>query len=282
MNESETLISLSEAFHLINISIATAKIEHLYTPYREIRPAMHSILVGRIGSLKSSILYEICAKFHTIPTFNLSSANILGSVDKTTGIPIKPTIWEQRNSIVPIDELFIDSHSPNQRHALSVLLTVLEKPEFQKKIAYRVNDFSEKDGDLFCRMKDGTIHVKTRFVLIANTMQPLFRKQRMIELEALKTRCILIPYYPTKKELKRMINGESLFKLIHYNVKKTTKISKKIYEKIIEKTEKFDIELEYYARTIGDLCRAYSVVGYDDKTFDLILKLRSKKKNYYS
>lgn len=268
-------LTLTECFTLLNIAISTSKIHSLKTPYAEIRPSMHSILVGQVGSLKSSILHLICDQFKTTPIFNLSSAVLLGSVDKNTGIPILPAIWECRDSILPIDELNIDSQNYSQRSALHTFLSVLERPKFNKKIAYRVNNYSKRSNGLYCVIKDGSISVKTRFTLVANTMMNLFRRQRSVEMEALKSRCLLIPYYPTIDEIKSMLNGQNIYKFKAYNVAKNVKISPKTYEKLLNFMDDFDIKIEYYARTLGDLCRAYSVVGIDDEIFKMICNLRS-------
>jgi len=274
MNE-DRFLSLTETFKLLNVAIATSKLQELKTPYASIRPSMHSILVGDIGNLKSTILKDICSHFKAYPTFNITSAVLLGSVDKNSGIPIFPLIWECRESILPIDELNIDSQNNNQRQALSILLSVLENPEFKKKIAYRVNNYSKSSNGLYCKIKDGTIHVKTRFVLVANTMQRLFRPQRSIEMEALKSRCILIPYYPTIEELKDMLKGAKLYVFNDLPYSKICQINEENYLKIMDFMDKFEVQQSYYARTLGDLCRAFAVVGFDENIFNLIIKCRT-------
>ena len=279
MVEKYAMLTLDETFELINIAIATARLKSLETPYTAIRPSMHSILVGRVGSLKSSIMRIICKEFKVLPTFNLTSATILGSVDKSTGIPLLPAIWEHRNSILPIDELYIDAHNNSQRSALSVFLSVLEHPEFEKKIAYRINDYKEKDKDLYCMMNNGKICVKTRFVFIANTMQNLIRPQKMIELEALKTRCLVLPYYPTSMEIRSMLSGHHIFEYKKYRHNLDCKVPLKEFERILDMVTEHNVSEEYYARTVGDLCRTYAIVGMNEEVFNLILRIREKK-NY--
>ena len=271
------LITIEEAFKLINIAISTAKIKKLSTPYADIRPNMHSILVGRVGSLKSTILRIICDQFKTDSQFGITSATVLGTIDKQTNIPILPSIWECRNSILPIDEFNVDYFSKGSRSALGTLLSVLEYPKFEKKLGYRTNqEINEKDGDLYLKIKNGSIKINTRFTLIGNTMMPLDKKQRLQELEALKTRCLIIPYYPTMTELRHMISGDNLYKFSKFNSQPIVSITQVIYEKLIELTIQAGIKEESFVRTVGDLCRAYSVVGFNEKIFEIILKIKNR------
>lgn len=217
----------------------------------------------------------ICNDLGITPTFNLTSANLLGSVDKSTGQPILPTVWECRGSIMPIDEFHVDVKNNNSLGALRTLLSVLEFPKYEKSVSYRVNNFEKKDRNgMYCIMKDGKIKVNTKFVFMANTMDRLFRKQDSIELEALKTRCLILPYYPSLEDIKMMISGEHVYKKKDYNFDKKCVISFDVYSNIIKLVEDSGIKLEYFSRTVGDLCRVYAVTGFNMKYMELIIALR--------
>src|SRR4030067_1486791 len=278
-NWEDGMIGLNESYELINIAIATSKIKSLTIPSSQIRPAMHSILCGRIGSMKSSILRIICEDLKVTPNYNLTSANLLGSVDSKTGEPILPAIWVCSNNILAIDDFAVDWTQKGTHGALNTLLGVLEFPKYNKKLSYRCNNYEKKDkGGLYCIVKDGNIKVNTRFTLVANSMMRLWRLSKMQALNALRTRCLIIPFYPTLEELKSMLNGENLYKYKKYQVNQEVIIDKSMYDKLIhmvyEKVQKNKIGYEDFIRTVGDLCRAYSIVGDDERIFNLILRLK--------
>lgn len=266
------LINYKDMSKLINIAIATARIKSISTPHSDIRPFMHLLLYGRIGSGKSTILYEVSKATGIIPLMNLSRPNIVGSVDKTTGNFTPPAIWESRNNVLLIDEFNVGKKSP-EREMLKNLLPIMEFPEYKKKIGYRCNEFKEGNkNDLFCFVKNNIIHCKSRFVFFANTMMNI-NKTQMYELKALCSRCVVIPYYPSIEELQRKARGEPLYVYKKYNPKPTTKIDKKTYNRILTFIESRKIHPEQYLRTIGDLCRAYAVMGFKEDVFDLICDL---------
>jgi len=265
----------AEFLDLINIAVATAKIEEIkipYSPYK-IRPFMHCIICGLIGTGKSTILNKICDKTGTFPQFNLTSATLLGTVDKTTGIPTVPAVWEARNSVLGIDEFKVSKGDSNRSH-LNNFLSILESPKYVRKIGYRCNDFEEKDGDLFCKIKDGKIMVNSRFVMIASTMMRLDRPQRMIELVALKSRCLIIPHYPSLSDIKDKLHGIEHYKYKEYIVKKKCVINKTKYNKIVDLVMDSKLNIEDCLRTVGDICRAYAIVKWNDEIFQKIIKIK--------
>lgn len=273
------VIDFGETEKLINIALATVHIDEIKTPYNyNVRPSMHIILYGRIGSIKSTILNDVCKHFDKQPLLNITSSMILGSVDKNTGIPTLPEIWENRNSILPIDEFYLNKGDYQLRKALNNLLSVLENPYFRKSIGYRCNNYEDVDNDLFIKIVDNKIICKTKFVLFLNTMMDLTKYRRMVELEALKTRCLVIPNYPSLEDLKRIANGQVVYTYKKYKVKKKVKIPKKDYDNMIKLLESNKIPAQDFMRTLGDLCRCYAVVGFDMETFNIILKLKKKNK----
>lgn len=274
-----TYLSVLETFKILNIAVNSANIRTLKTPYASIRPSLHCIISGRIGGMKSSLLYSVGDVFKEIPVLNIpSKAVLMGSVDKQTGIPIKPLVWDIRNKALLVDEISIDEKNSSQRNGLNILLSLLEKPIYKKNIAYRINDYYEKDKDLYCNMKNGTIDIKTRFVFIGNTMQLLYRKQKMIELEALKSRCLIIPYSPSIEDIKLLMRNKLQFKYKKLSTKQDVKVNQKTYDDIESYLNDKNIEPELYARTFGDILRVFAICKWDTEIFDIVIKLRQ---NYY-
>lgn len=233
-------------------------------------------MCGRVGSLKSSVMRIICDDLGITPTFNLTTANILGSVDKTTGMPILPTVWDCRGNIMPIDEFYIDSSNNYSMGALRTLLSVLEFPKYEKRVSYRINNFEKKDKNgMYCIMRDGIIKVNTKFVFMANTMMELFRHSKCVEIEALKTRCLILPYYPSLIDIRNMISGMDIYKRKLFNYEKKCVMSYDNYTKIMDLVQDSRIKEEYFARTVGDLCRIFAITGFKVKYMELIINLRN-------
>jgi len=232
------------------------------------------LLDGRIGSGKSSILFDVGAAINQIPVTGLTRANILGTVDKDTKDFIPPAIWDARNSALLVDEFDVGPKDFSGREALKAMLIIMEKPEYVKRISFAPREYKKKSGGLYCVVKDGKISCKTRFIFFGNTMMNLSRTQ-MQELKALASRCIVIPYYPSLEDLKRKSRGEPAYiykKLLPK--KKKVVISKKIYNQILAFIENKDVKETRYLRLIGDLCRVYAVVGkIDEELFNLIVGL---------
>ena len=261
---------------ILNTALASAQVESISLPNgKNIRPQIHTLIYGAIGTGKSTILNDIGKARGITPVLSLSKAHIMGAVDQVTGTLIFPIIWEHRNDCVLIDEFHLDKRDFAGREALYTMLSVMEHPEFKKKVGYRCEGKEEKDGELYCQVKDHTIKCKTRFVFIANTMMNLGAVQ-MIELRALISRCILIPFSPDFDQLRSFARGEvKYYKYKPFKIrKKRVKISKKVYEKIINFVDSADIKQEKYLRTIGDICRFYAVHGkFVEEKFRKVLEL---------
>ena len=268
------LLDYKDLSKLVNIALATAKLKELKLPHKEIRPFMHLLLFGRIGSGKSSIMMEIAKKIKApLPIISLTKATLIGSVDKATGMFSPPAIWESRKSILSVDDFFVGKIG-EARDMLRLLLGVMEHPEYRKKIGYRCNDFCEEDGDLYCIVKKNTIFCKTKFVFFANTMMNLYKKMEMIEMDALVSRCLVLPYYPSMEDLIAISKGKKtyIYEDLSKGMKLKVKLNKKEYNAILKFLQKQpEMNEKNYLRTIGDLCRAYAVIGrIDKKIFGLI------------
>ena len=274
------ILSFNEMCEFINIAISTSTIQSLKTPYAEIRPQLHCIIAGDIGTLKSSLLYQVADHFDVGVEFNLNPAHLLGSVDKTTGAFNTPVIWDCRNSVMCVDE-FECKKEGNTRQAVHTLLPLLERAKINKRSGYRINGFKEEDGDLYLIADNGKIKINTRFVYLATTMQDLWKPQRMIELEALRTRCIILPYFPGLEELEKRISGQLLFKPKRYKLKKNIRIPKPIYEKIVKMVKEKNVLPKFFVRTIGDVCRIFAVKkSLSDDTIKILLEMREKSSTY--
>ena len=275
ITEKNNFLSIMEIYDLINVVVATAKIKTIRLPHMKIRPFMHCIMCGLVGSTKSSILYEVCDKLKVVPNFNLTTAALMGSVDSTTGEFITPAVWDSRNSVLAIDDFHVSMEEKNVHGRMNVFLSLLENPSYQKKMGYRCNNFKKRDKDLFCVIDQNVIKVKTRFVLLANTMMPLYKEQRAVQLKALRTRCLILPYYPNIEEIKMMAYGEGMYEYKKYAPNPDNTITKTDYGEIVESVYHANIKTPYFLRTIGDLCRAFAVIGNNDKILNNILKMKS-------
>jgi len=261
---------------IINIAVASARSENITLPTKQIiRGQIHLMIYGHVGSGKSHIMNKIANETKAIKTMGLTRSTLLGSVDKSTGTFTPPAIWDARNSVLLIDEFYVEVKG-SERSMLNVLLPVMEtNPEYKKRYGYRCNDFDEEEGGLFCKVKNNTIHCKSRFVFIANTMMDL-EHTKMQELIALKSRCIVIKYSPSLDTIFSKLNGEPdyIYKKIN---NKHKKITKQVFKKLIEKLKTHEIKAENVLRTFGDLCRVYHVIGWNDEILDDIVNLTINK-----
>ena len=263
----KSTLNFEERNRILNIAIASSKIKELHLPHIQIRPNMHICIAGRVGGGKSSILKEVMdAVGIESGVTSLTKATLLGAVDKNTGQFLPPATWEFRNGIMPIDELHIPKEGSG-RDVARTMVSLMEQPRYKKGIGYRCNDYNKKDGDLFCRVKDNQIDVKTRFSIFSTTMMNLNNRAKMqnVDVQAFMTRCIVIHYYPDIKELLEISKGNRGYKYEKLEIKNNGVIYIKdnIYTQIINYVEsKIDlIGEDEFLRTIGELCRCYAVVG---------------------
>ena len=258
---------------IVNTAIASASLGNIKLPSgKEIRGQIHVLIHGRVGSGKSSILSDIEKVTKKRKVFGLTRATLVGTVDKTTASFQRPMVWDAVNSTLLIDEFHVDAKGQT-REMLNFLLPLVEtNPAYRKPLAFRCNDFNEKKkGGLYCTVKKNVIECRTRFVFIANTMMNL-HNTKIYELQALMTRCVLIPFNPLREELTNILNGKH-----PYNYKKIVpkkkKITKKVQENILKLIESGVVPNENFLRVFGDLCRFYHVVGWDEELFTTVIGL---------
>ncbi len=263
---------------IINIAIATSKIRELILPHKRIRPFMHLLMHGQIGSGKSSILQEVLVNLKKVQSVRLSQATIYGTVDKQSGEFIPPVTWDSRNSVLGLDDFYVPKEGET-RNVVRSLLSLMENPIYTKKIGFRCNEFKEKDKDLYCIVNKNIIEVKTRFVIFANTMANLNRKLFNPDFEAFASRCLILPYYPSLEDLKRKARGEPDYIYKNYKIKKDiVEIKKRNYNKILDFIDEYNIKEINYFRTLGDICRIFAIVGFKKDIFDLIMRSRNIEK----
>lgn len=264
---------------IINIALATAKLREIKLPHINIRPFMHLLMYGKVGSGKSSILNEVLINLNKVQSARLTLATLYGTVDKNSGEFIPPITWDSRNSVLGLDEFYVPKEG-EARNVVHSLLSLMENPIYSKKMGFRCNEFKQKDKDLYCIVKKNTIEVKTRFVIFANTMMNMNAKQQNPDALAFASRCLTLPYFPSLDDLKKKARGEP-----NYVYKKLTpkndmiKITKQPYNKILKFVEKYNVKDINYLRTIGDICRIYAIVGFKKDIFELIMDLKEFKKN---
>jgi hypothetical protein len=273
---------LSTLNRLINISGSSLRIKKLVIkePYRdyELRPQLHLLISAPFGELKSTVLKEVTriypAKIYTHITF----PSLVGSIDRSTKQIIPAATWECRHKIMILDEY--TATKPTM--VTDVLLQLLEDGYYSRKIATYSADLNETDGDLFFRVKSGSIEVKTRFACLIATMKNV-RKAREYIFKALLSRCIPICYKMTKKEIDQVLDGKRLIKKEVYKPRKVVKISTQNYmhiRKVLDRAiELFSIKRpeQILARAVGDCCRCFAVLGrHDERLYQDILLFKAQ------
>jgi len=259
---------------IINIAIASLKIKSITIPHMKIRRVnIHLLMYGNVGSTKSTILYDVARITKGNVRKGLTKANLNGIVNKD-GEVIPPAIWDAVNNFLFIDEYFLSSHDKPGRELLNELNSVMENPEYNRKISYKAKDFKERKKDLYCKIYKGNLYVKTRFSLFLNTMMDLDHSG-INELKAFKSRCICIPMILARETLRSIAHGKRMYRYEEISPpKRDVVIDDVTYEAIENYTHTFCDDDEKYLRKLNDLCRVYAVLGkIDEEVFNLILSL---------
>ncbi len=260
---------------LLNIIVSSSQIEQIVFPSGEsYRGNLHCLIYGDIGVGKSSDLKKITEFLGVTVQHGLTRSHLLGSVDKATGNFCTPIIWDYRRSIVAIDDFYYDYKGYGAKDTIQSLLSLMEFPRFQKSVGYRCNDIEKKDGNLWMSIKNNKINIKTSFSFIATTMMNPFAVKSM-EIEALISRCLVLPYRPTKNEIFRKLEGKSNFKPKIKKIKNPViKINRNLFMRIQKFVKDQDLENKYILRTVGDICRIHSVTKkWDEELFKFVIRL---------
>jgi len=281
--DTRPTLDYEEIYKICNAIAYTSKIKTLQLPIKNkgkpimIRPQAHACICGDVGQGKSTILRNMAAEMQLPVIGSFTKAGLLGTINRE-GQGISPLIWDYRKQPIFIDEFFM-SATKDAIDFNNCLLSVLEERGFTRKLGYSIKDFEEKDetdSTLYYRTKSSNIQVKSRFSFIFSTMQNYFKTDLSMQKRALITRVILLPLHPTQAELRRMIEGEIAYKHKAYAPEENCRISKAIHRKIIDLVIGMQVRKDSQLRTIGDLCRLYSVVGWKKEFFEPILLQRRK------
>ncbi len=208
----------------VNLALASSKIKEIKIKEEAgdyfLRPNINIFIYGLIGSSKSTLLNQISNKTKSkAPYTELSFPALIGSIDKMTRQLIIGASWECRKSLLLLDEFDFGKRNKDDIRAL---LQLIEGGKYNRKLASFSAPQEEKDEGLFFIFKDGEFNIKTRFSLILATMKYPYTSQNK-ELQALISRSICLPFYPSKEVLKEIAHGYSIF---NYQDKKPKKNSR--------------------------------------------------------
>ena len=242
---------------------------------KALRGNMHLFLRADSGNFKSTILTELGDYFKVDRIELITSAGLVGTIDKNMNA-IPGECWRVRNKLLLLDEFNVEGDN----NCIQPLLPLLEDQMFKKSIGRMVIDMTEKDKDLFFQVKKGELKVKTRFSCVICSMKKI-EKNRSINLNALLSRCIVIPYELRDDEIRDIMNGHKLLNIEKCQFKKPfdVHISREDYKKIMDAVDSYpglNVKKQY-ARTIGDCCRAFAVLGkHDFGVYFMITKLHQE------
>lgn len=267
---------------LVNISGNSLKIKKLVVkePEKayELRPQLHTFISAPFGEFKSELLDQVADHYESKKLDDISFASLVGSIDKTTKQIIPAAAWEARNKLLLLDEFTATRPSKFS----NALLQLMEDQRYSRKIATYSANGIEKDKDLFFKAEDGNITLRTRFAAIVATMKNV-RKSREYMFKALLSRCIPIRYELSLEEINQVLDGKPIFAKENYDPEEGVRIDTSDYQHIREvleeeiKNRKLNRVEEIYARTVGECCRIYAVLGkHDEELYKDVLKLKSE------
>jgi len=240
-----------------------------------LRGNIHLFLRADTGSFKSTILRELADYFKVDTLELITSAGLVGTIDKNMNV-IPGEAWKIRNKLLLLDEFNTDGDS----NCVGPLLSLLEDQYYKKAIGRMANEQKEKDNGLYFEVKKGEMRIKTRFSCVICSMRKI-EKSRSVNIEALLSRCILIPYVLSNAEIDAVMDGNRLLEIKKCPFKKAFDftVKKEDYKRIKECVKSYpqlDMQKQF-ARTVGDCCRAFAVLGkHDDLTYYLITKLHQE------
>lgn len=277
MISDSTFQKLNVLLNLVDYStnIRSIIIKEKYRDFN-LRPQMHLILCGISGTTKSTVITQIGRKKKIMPLTSITAASLVGSIDKETKQVLSGFAWKRRNSIILLDEISFNLLSPKDKNVLDVLLQLMENQEYSKGISMFSSPFQEKDDDLFFIAEKGQIDVKTRIAFIIGTMHDLFKTQSL-QIIALVSRSIPFSLEMSSDEVKSIADGKRIYIDLKFTPKRDVIISVKDYERIRAFADNHDCHKDIYLRTIGDMCRAFAVMGeHDDSIYNMIIALKNE------
>lgn|SRR3990167_3002862 len=265
----------------VNMSVASARIRRLTLHEKHgthnLRPQINLLLASAIGSCKSTILSQITRENKLPEPFpDISFPGLVGSIDHNRGDVVPAAAWEFRNKILCIDEF----NYKKDRTVTKALLQIMEGQTYTRKLARHSVPMEMKDKDLFFRVKDGTIELKTRLATIIGTMyvQNFIKHPQGEDMHALLSRTIPVYFTLQQDELYQIADGKILYRYKKFNPPQEIDIKRKDYNKIVDYVKSQGMSHELFLRTIGDCCRARAVLGrHDEEIYRLIAVCKKRR-----
>jgi len=276
--EETNSVDKSIISEFVNIALACSKLKKIVVEQErgtyDLRTNLNLFLYGQIGSTKSTLLKQIAK--HTgakEPFTDMSYPALIGSVDSQTKQLIVGASWECRNSLLLLDEYDFQKRKKDDMRAL---LQLIEGGNYSRKLASFSSPVEEIQDDLSYKFKNGTFNIQTRFSLIIATMKYPYRSQSM-EVQALASRSVCLPWYPSTEELYKVGCGFSLFDFKEKTPKKLKhKIKKATWEKLLTMCR--ETGSPNFIRMAGDCVRVFVVEGkHREDLYKVILEMGSKR-----
>lgn len=220
---------------------------------------------------KSTMLDEIGAGHDVTPYSFVTYAAMIGTIDPITEELIPGLVWQTRRKPLLLDEF--KTGERGDAGSIDVLLGALESGHYKRKVGQRTRPFNEEDGDLYYRVRDGEIEVRTRFPCVIATMKNL-DMARSERYHALIQRCVPIRFSLDPEELDQILEGKPFYEFREYDVENQVTISRHDYDRILSIVQEFRQTNPNFqqvtARTVGDLCRIAAVVSRIDRPLCLL------------
>jgi len=273
---------------LVNFCVGTARLRTI-TVEREVglrtlnRAQAHLYLRAPMDSLKTALLHQVAAMWNKpLPVYHhITSAGLIGSIEKSN-TPSVPGAWAIRNKMLILDEFNVDGDGS----CTNVLLDLLEGRAHTKKVGRECKHIDEVDGDLFWKIDDVGIHLKSRFACVIASMHNT-NKNKSDDIAALISRCIYYEYKLTEAQKERISEGHDVFGLEGMKLRPPPKTGKnspvdclvknvdfKHIKAVIKTSSGFD-EVPNWLRLVDNCVRYYCYNGmrHDDEFYGFLTRL---------
>lgn len=272
-NHGEALSFLIN-FALDSLKVKTIQIEKRpegkRTILESLRPQIHILLQSPKGSFKSTMLKQV-GKAQEVPVFtDVTFASLVGSIDKETKQVLPAGAWLARKNVFLIDEW---AENLDRKAVVNALLQLTEGGEYARSISRFSSPLDEFDNELFFKVKNGQIQIKTKFSMIMATMKNLLRSTND-ETQALISRTIPYAFTLSQNEIKNIVSGQPLFKLkSKKNIKEHVRIKYADFQRILEIS--LGAKDTILSRAFGDIARCFAVYGWNDEFFNFIIERKN-------
>jgi hypothetical protein len=262
----------------VNVAISSAKIESIQVEepaqIYDLRPQLHIFVSAPYGSFKSTLLESI---EKAIPNskyrLQMTSAALRGTFDKNTGEPIGFLAWDVRNSVLLMDEIGNDARG----QLLRALLALTENQRYDFSLGMKTpKELETKDEDLFLKIDNGNVSIRTRFTAIFATMYSFEYIARSLKMAALLDRTVAIRYDLEQDERYRVEEGNPIYVPRLYEVPKKIFVSIDNWQLIIDYARKKYPDLPQ-TRAINNCIRVFAVTG--EHNLDLYDYILDSNKN---